>query len=1009
MSHASIPRAFAAGAILLFAAAAHAATTGPVAAGSAPAGLAATGPIKVKTTVRSGNHPGFGRVVIDTNDAHPYELDRIGDHAVVRFDPDVILTGTPTLPSNVVSIEIDGSALTLTFRHGSEVRSSRIGGLVALDIMDPKRDSDPPPRAQPTSGLLSAPPLTMASSPELGGRSARRSPGSPPANVPAAVERVPVEAQTLPPPADTTAPRPPETVAPAIMAPEIAAPAIVAIEPTRQIPPGRDIAPENEGPVGLIARRVKLPKEIDGTAFLVPFDTTTGAASFRGRDSIYIVFDERRPVDLAALKDDPVFAAASVQLLPNGTLLRVPVPASLSVALTQLPRGWRIAALATTPKQQPIATSFVDGRLNLAAEQSGDVVSLADPDTGATLLVGTQHRPGQGVATGRRSTEFILRPTLQGVVVEPLSDAIALKQVPAGFSLTGNPDGLALSPPSSTTEGLMDAVGLTRRLDFATMQPEALLQRATRQLRETAAAPQLARGVKHHAAAESLIALGLAAEAGSLLRLAAEQDPREAASPDTGALTAIAALLAGRTAEADALLDPRLDGTDEIALWRAVRLAMLDEGSPNAAAVFASTAPLAVQYPPPIRDRILPLIAETMIQGGELNPAARLLGQRKTDPKLAYARALMKQAEGDTDQALNMLDALANGHDQFDRARAAIRAVELRLATRGLDKTGAADALDKLLYAWRGDARELALRERVAALRSETGAWPAAAATLRQAETDFPEQKTRLHDRLKDTFAGMIRDREGQHISPIEFVSLVDENLELMPNAGDDQDLEQSLADRLLRLDLPGRAKPVLEKLVKSASSAVAKARFGASLATLDAREGNDAGARTALDGSEGRDLPPDLVEQRTILRAASVARLGDPAAAAAMLVPLHTGPATEARAQILENASDWAAAARAWAECAALTLPKSGMLDETQAKTILRLATATARANDDAGLAELRLNFGDRIGTGPLPDMFRLLTAEPIRTTADVGRSKQEISLAASLPSDLKAIKAAR
>jgi hypothetical protein len=38
---------------------------------------------------------------------------------------------------------------------------------------------------------------------------------------------------------------------------------------------------------------------------------------------------------------------------------------------------------------------------------------------------------------------------------------------------------------------------------------------------------------------------------------------------------------------------------------------------------------------------------------------------------------------------------------------------------------------------------------------------------------------------------------------------------------------------------------------------------------------------------------------------------------------------------------------------------------------------------------------------------MFRLLTAEPVRTTADIGRSQKEMSLAASLPSDLKALRA--
>src|SRR6202042_416006 len=109
--------------------------------------------------------------------------------------------------------------------------------------------------------------------------------------------------------------------------------------------------------------------------------------------------------------------------------------------------------------------------------------------------------------------------------------------------------------------------------------------------------------------------LGLAAEAESLLRMASDQDPKEAASASTKALTAIAALLAGRPDESGELMDPKLDGTDEIAFWRAVREAVQDEGSPRAAAVFTTTAPLVFQYPKPIREHILPLIVETMIQG----------------------------------------------------------------------------------------------------------------------------------------------------------------------------------------------------------------------------------------------------------------------------------------------------------------------------------------------------------------------------------------------------------
>jgi hypothetical protein len=293
----------------------------------------------------------------------------------------------------------------------------------------------------------------------------------------------------------------------------------------------------------------------------------------------------------------------------------------------------------------------------------------------------------------------------------------------------------------------------------------------------------------------------------------------------------------------------------------------------------------------------------------------------------------------------------------------------------------------------------------VAKLRGQTGQWRAALAILRQAEADFPEQAAPIHRRLKDTFVAMVQDQGEQQLPAIEFVAAVDENADLMPGPGEDAAVQQSLADRLVALDLPERAKPVLEKLLHEARTDVAKARFGFSLARLESRDGNNAGAQADLDASEARDLPPDLAEQRMILRAGSVAGLGDPSAAAAMLAPLRSGPATAARAQILENASDWAGAEQAWSDNLGLTLPDSGMLNEAQTRTVLRLATATARADDDAGLATLRGQYASRIGPGPLADMFRLLIAEPIETTADIKRSQREVSLAASLPAGLKAL----
>ena len=946
--------------------------------------------------MRSGNHPDFGRIAIDTDGNTSFVLDRNGDHAVLHLTHGMVLGRAPAPPRNVSALSVAGDTLDVVLRPGATLRAKRMNGRVVVDVFDPVSTPAPVP-ARPAPVRKIRPPLSMARSPEIGGRTP-----------PLAAERAAMDAQPVPPPAAT-----PPAATPAAETPPAETPAAETplpdpggpiLETEHQPPPGRDTLPENEGPLDLRVRRIGLPKELQGTAILVPFDAGTAAAAFETSGATTVVFDERRPVDMAALADDPRFAAASVRLLPNGTVFTIPHKPGRSVVLTPLRRGWRIADVTATPKLTPIAASTADGRLNFAADQPGGVVSMADPQTGATLLVGTQNRPGQGVVSGLTSSEFILRDTSQGVVVEPLSDTIALRRTASGFTLSGGPAGLALSPSTALTAALEQAAHLTTRLQLPTMPRDALLRQSIRQLDEAAATPPLARGPMHRAAAESFLSLGMAAEAQSLLKMAAEQDPKQAASPDTEALSAIAALLAGRPAEAGGLTDPRLDGTDEIALWRAIRTAMLDQGSPAAAAGIAAAAPLVFKYPRPVRDRILPLMAETMIQGGALAPAAQLLALTKDDPHLAYARALMSEAEGHTAQALTMLDALAAGHDQFDRARAAVRAVEIRLASGALDKRQAADALDKLLYAWRGDDRELALRERVAGLRAETGAWRAGLAALRRAAVDFPDQAADIRTRMQTMLAAMIHDPATENLPPLEFIAAVEENADLLSDGGD-QAVDARLADRLLALDLPDRAKPVLAKLVKQAKSAIGKARYGVTLATLDAHEGDDAGAIKVLDASEAPGLPADLAGQRLILRADTVAHQGDPAAGAALLAGVATAPAIQARAQILENAGNWPAAEQAWADGVALVLPADGVLDESQARMVLRLTTATARAGDETGLAGLRDRFGPRMGSGPLADMFRLLTAEPVRTSADIKRSQTEMNLAASIPADLKAL----
>src|SRR5512135_596841 len=94
----------------------------------------------------------------------------------------------------------------------------------------------------------------------------------------------------------------------------------------------------------------------------------------------------------------------------------------------------------------------------------------------------------------RRSAEFILLPTWQGIAIEPTADTLTLRPSQEGFLLTGGPRGLTLSPPSDIADQLAHAIGLTRRIDFPSQPTDTLMQRLRRQVAEDAATPVLGRG-----------------------------------------------------------------------------------------------------------------------------------------------------------------------------------------------------------------------------------------------------------------------------------------------------------------------------------------------------------------------------------------------------------------------------------------------------------------------------------------------------------------------------------
>jgi hypothetical protein len=110
--------------------------------------------------VTAGDHPYFGRVVLNAPGLS-YAVNRDGDHVVILFSNDPILGELPPTPRNVLAIRAVPGGIELTVPLGANVRTTRFGDKVVVDIDDtvanrpplaPLTDVQPPPRREAGNG-----------------------------------------------------------------------------------------------------------------------------------------------------------------------------------------------------------------------------------------------------------------------------------------------------------------------------------------------------------------------------------------------------------------------------------------------------------------------------------------------------------------------------------------------------------------------------------------------------------------------------------------------------------------------------------------------------------------------------------------------------------------------------------------------------------------------------------------------------------------------------------------
>jgi hypothetical protein len=962
-------------------------------------------------SVRTGDHTTFGRVVFGVTAAQSDTIEQQGDRLVVRLPGAGAVAGTAHGTRRVISIEGGQDQAVLTLAPGSTPRVWRVDGRLVVDVFGAAAGAASAPVAQVTKAVVAP---TVNNSGAL--PSVKR--GGFLANLPAALpvraraEAAPLQVTLVPvgPPAP-----PPRNVAQNMGSAGLSPVGVQGAprEDVLRTPregvlrtklPGLAVAPPP--PVatdGLAAVRLPGDPASHEDAILVPFDREVGAAAFALGGQAHVIFDDSKPVDLSALKDDRVFGSARITLLPAAMHFSMIVPAGKRLRLRRVPDGWVVAVAAAGAPEDAARVDARNGVVRIAEPGASDTVVMEDPATGGRLLVGTVRHEGPPVAVAHRSAEFSLLPSWAGVVAAAQSDRLSLRADKDGFELAAAAGpALAVAMAGGAAQALADAGTLTRHFDFSPLPVPMLVARMRGAVGAAAAAPKLARLRPRLRAVQDMLALGLGREAAGLLRVAVQDDPAAAQNADVAALLGMADWMAGLAPEDGAT--PPAAGSDEAAFWRAV----MRPGEPNPAAeaaVLAANWRMLLAYPEPLRRILMPKVAQALLAGGQDQALAAMLA-KLPDPMLDDVRAALLARQGHGVEALALLDRLARGADRKRAAAAARQAVEIRVAAGTLGPADAAAALDKQLYAWRDDAVELALRLRVAELRARAGAWRQALAVLLEAETALPDAHDIIRAAQRSTLNALLQAGAASRLAPLDLVALVAENADLLADKETSATLAPVLVDKLLALDLPERADPLLQRLMATTGDGVPKAGLGARLAALRLDQGDAPGALAALDASV---IPADanvtdaaLELRRLVLRARALNAAGQIDSALHVLASANNADGLELQAQILEKRKDWAGTTAALRALTHLVLPAAGILTDAQQDLVLRLASAASQAGNMAALQEMQEGAGRRLSAGPRLELFRALTVQPIHSLADLPRSGREAAAAHALPAVL-------
>ena len=720
-------------------------------------------------------------------------------------------------------------------------------------------------------------------------------------------------------------------------------------------------------------------RDSDGLRLTFAFPSATPAASFRRGDTVWLIFDSKRPLDLEPIraKGGAIIGEVSRMVLDKGQAIRIrlnrPQMHSLTTEERSAGASWTLIfadKVQAPPLPLTVVRNITDPALaNVAIPLTnpGLLHRLVDPDAGDTLLVVTAAPPVRGFIKRQDFVDFSLLDSAHGVAIRPNSDEVGV-EIAGTKVIVGKPGGLTLSSVDAAAERAPLAVRpLFDIEEWRKNQAETFVPRLDGLIRTLAQAEPDQRPQARLDLARFYMARSMYYEAKGVTEAALSDPNPKKDETITLMVHAVATILINRPEQGlKDLANPAIGSNYDLQMWQALALerqqkwAEAREKFKNVEFAIASL-PLDLQRVVTMDAMRASLEVKDYAGAAKRRAELDVIGvPEEMQAAVSVLRGRVDEALGHDRDALDEYKLAATSDDRKAAAEAKLLEIALEQKRDEIKQDDMLRELELLSMIWRGDKTEVKTLQMLSQIYNDSGRYfelLQAARTATRLEPNSVSSRD-AQDRAQALFAQIFLSQKGDDLPPIDALAMFYEFRELTPIGRRGDEMIRRLADRLVAVDLLDQAAELLQYQVDHRLEGSARAQVAAKLAMVYLANHKPDLAITALRSTRIADLSGELRQQRLLLEGRAQSDVGRHDLAIDIVSNLSGREAIRLRSDIY-----WAA--RRWREASEQIELYYGdrfrdfkPLNPAEKSDVIRAVIGYALADDAIGMARFREKY---------------------------------------------------